>query len=497
MNQHHIRNNATTFQLPFISSTNHKSPIISNIRSNENQNKIRNTKTQPTIEKLEQLPYLKLPKDNKYNNKISNHQIHTNNFFLSKINENKNNNSLSWSNIEYKKLILNNLAEYYTPKKICRAFKPSKFPVDDRNIISIRIESNWENTSKIMMYFIALFDKSNRQIISKNKEQDDLLYITSFPEPSSLIKLDNLLDSSYINNDQSNFFCEFFGDQKFTIYISIPRSIEVRSILIFNPPTKSESAVKDVSILVNEELCIQGQIPQDFGLSLKFDNFTFQTKENDKQKNKENCQKKHCSIPKAITYRDDFGILPIKPVGQIKIEILETYICPIKIQSKENVSTKIKYCDENYIGVNGFDFYDILGNLISNQSGKSTENCLHYINEVKIRGISELIHFGMLLKEDKLTNNKDKMLLGLMDHTQYPSFNFTFNQPIYLSKILIWNFNSFSENLNCGIKKLKVYIDNKLFWFGKIFRGNGKDKDCIFHSIKLFQPNSNISEIKI
>ena len=103
----------------------------------------------------------------------------------------------------------------------------------------------------------------------------------------------------------------------------------------------------------------------------------------------------------------------------------------------------------------------------------------------------------MLLKEDKLTNNKDKMLLGLMDHTQYPSFNFTFNQPIYLSKILIWNFNSFSENLNCGIKKLKVYIDNKLFWFGKIFRGNGKDKDCIFHSIKLFQPNSNISEIKI
>lgn len=485
----HIRNNATTFQLPFISPVNLKSHGISSVRSNkEYSDKIKSNKTQPIIEKLNPLPFLNpLPNNNTQKNKL----------FLSKNNENIN--SLSWTNLEYKKLTSNKFTEL-DPKrqKICVAVKPSKFPIDDRNIIKIVIEDNWENTPKIMMYFIALFDKKNSQINSKSREKfldkKDTIYITSYPESSSLIKLENLFDSSYIEDCKNNFFCEFFGSQKFSLYLSFPQTIELGSILIFNTPTKSPSAVKDVSIYSNEELTIKGQIPQDFGLSLKFDFFE---KENEKSTTGKS-KKKYCSIPRTIAYKDNYGILPIKPIGQISIEIIETYNCKIKINCcKENNITKIKNCTENYIGVNGFDFYDILDNYIENQSYISSDNGYQYIKEAKIRGISELIYSGMLLKKDKQTNNKEKMFLGLMDRSQYPSFNFSFNRPIYLSKISIWNFNGFGENLNCGIKKLKVYADNKLVWFGKIPKGSGDEKESTFFTIHLYQPNINITEIKI
>lgn len=488
----HIRNNATTFQLPFISPINYKSHGVSTVRSNkDNSNFIKNNKTQPVIEKLNPLPFL----NPQFNNKLPNNHIQRNMLSLSRNDENKNNNSLSCSNIEYKKLVMNNFIDDHESKKICKGVKACKFPIDDRNIISIRLESNWENTTKIMMYFISLFDKNNRQITYKNKETNGIIYITSYPESSSLTKLENLFDSSSIENNKT-FFCEIFGNQKFTIYLSIPLSLEIGSILIFNPPTKSQSAVKDVSIYLNEELCIKGQIPQDFGLSMKFDSYAFPNQEKNKLTNEKN-QEKHCSIPRTIAYSDDYGILPIKPISQISIEILETYNGKISVCNKENNPPKIKYSSENHIGVNGFDFFDILGNFISNQSSDSKENDLHFVKEAKIRGISELIHTGMLLKENKLTNNKEKMLLGLMDHTQYPSFNFTFNQPIYLSKILIWNYNGYGENLNCGIRKLRVFADNKLIWLGKIPIGGGNEKEYKSFVINIFQPNINIREIKI
>ena len=102
----------------------------------------------------------------------------------------------------------------------------------------------------------------------------------------------------------------------------------------------------------------------------------------------------------------------------------------------------------------------------------------------------------MLLKENKVTNNKNEMLLGLMDNIQYPSFNFHFNRPICVSKISIWNFNGFGDDLCYGIKKLKIYADNKLVWLGKIPCGNGK-KEEILYSIKLYQPNTNVNEFKV
>ena len=481
MNHQHIRNNATTFQLPFILS---KKPEhgISTTRSNVERYSIRNVKTQPTInfDKFDQIKNLNLLSSSKASRKNTNKNI------ILRNNENENHGNLIRPNIENNnffspnlKINNNNNPIEYT-KKNKTAVKSSYLPRNGRNIISIRVENNWENASTITMYFIALFDKKKRQI------KDDI-FIASIPEPSSLIKLRNLLDSSYIQEEKKNFFCEFLNKDKFTILISIDQSIEIGSILIFNPPTKSQSAVKDISIFINEKFCFKGRIPQDFGIDLNL-NDPLITNESNLPNIEEDDQENQYEIATDAVFYDDYGILPIKPIHQIKIEVLETYNCAIdKLIEK-------KSSDKNYVGVNGFDFYDILGNLIPNQSGNSKP--YHCVKEVNIRGMSDLIHCGMLLKENKVTNNKNEMLLGLMDNIQYPSFNFHFNRPICVSKISIWNFNGFGDDLCYGIKKLKIYADNKLVWLGKIPCGNGK-KEEILYLIKLYQPNTNVNEFKV
>ena len=208
--------------------------------------------------------------------------------------------------------------------------------------------------------------------------------------------------------------------------------------------------------------------------------------------------------------------MPTIPIKELKIQVIETYNGVIVLEKNQNNSKNDIISKENYIGINGLDIFDLTGNPIYtsaliNESKEKNKDGNNYhqsftsdlvngcIKEVNIRGISELINCGMLLKKDKKTNKAEDMLLGIMDKTQYPTFIFTFTKPTCISKILIWNYNACGDNLQCGIRKLKVYTDNQLFWYGKISCCDGKVTDMTKHvkSIQLYDPIPNIIQDKL
>lgn len=488
--------NGTTAQFPLFSPQNPKSRRISKVRINPDGHTSRRHNTQSKIQfsqsgPIEKLNTLYSPNttqgalsSKKLNNKLVDFQN----------NENENFNVSSWTNFEYNKLFPTSFRPNIPKSNLCPtkkklqntkiAVKSFLLPRNDRNIISIQIESNWENSDYITMNFISVLDKNDCQINSNYIEQEQI-YIASIPEPSSLAKLEYLLDTSY-SKDEKKIFNELFENKKFTIFLSIHKSIEISSVRIFNLPIKNQSAVKDVSIYLNDKLYTKGQIPQNFGVNLNIAYPSISHQEIVSTTDDSN-QENSCLIPRMLAYSDKYGILPAKPITELRIEIIETYKSSTIINdSSINIHTN------NYVGINGFDFIDISGNLILHIQEKS-DNDIHYVKEVNIRGFSDLINCGMLLRKNKRTTKKEDMFLGVADSKLPPSFNFIFNQPICLSEVLVWNYNGYDGNLNHGIKKLKLYADNILMWVGKIPKGNGKFM-MNFHTIQLFHSFNNITK---
>lgn len=482
------QSNTSNVQFPLFSPQNPKPRKISKARINPDMHIKKRHNTRSNIQFSQSGPIDFLNKSNFPN---TSRKINTNSKLLNLYNnENENFNVSSWTNFEFNKLFptsfkpnLSNLCNKNS--QIKTAVKSLLLPRKDRNIISIRIETNWENSDYISMNFISLYDKYSMNINPMNNENGKI-HIASIPEPSSLNKLEYLLDTSYAKEDE-NIFNELFENKNFTIFLSIDKSIEVSSIRIFNSPIKKQSAVKDVSIYMNDKFYAKGQIPQNFGDNFNFDDHSI-------IHNQEN----QFLLPKITFYSDKYGILSIKPITELRFEIIETYNSTIFNTNNQNKSidrSSLKKSTKNYVGVNGFDFIDILGNLIlTNQDKNETENDINYIKEVKIRGICELINRGMLLKKNKKTTQENEMLLGIADNSQLPSFHFTFNKPTFLSKVLVWNYNGFGNHLNCGIKKIKLYADQKLMWIGKIPKGNGKFIEN-FHSIQLFDSINELTKI--
>lgn len=108
----------------------------------------------PTI-KRELSYYKKNENDNIINSAVSFNlgSNNNNNIFITNL-KNTTSNCINTPNIYGKKKITRSQSQN---QKI--AVKASLLPKIDRNIISIRFESNWENTSEICLYFISLVDK--------------------------------------------------------------------------------------------------------------------------------------------------------------------------------------------------------------------------------------------------------------------------------------------------------------------------------------------------
>lgn len=536
MNSHSPKNVMSNIHLPFISPLSPKARGVPSSGISIKKGMLKKQNTQSSIQynqfgQIEIHPTFSPTSNGKIVGRCSIPNIRTpqsptfkKDLYSSRNNENDNINSSSSINL-LKQINLKTTFNMPNKKKIQKtkfAVKSSCLPKIGRNIISIRFDTNWENTSEICLYFIALVDKSNHQInplnsANQNDDDDDNsqpVYIASLPEPSSLEKLESLLDSSYIKKENS-IFCENFDDQKLTIFLSVHSSIEVGGIRIFNPTTKNQSAAKDVSIYVNAELCCKGQIPQNFGVNLKCNISAIESnlpliQENQSKTDVSNNENEfsledQSLIPRTIAHRDKYGLLPTTPISELKIEIIETYMGLITLGEQEKNSSLPK--NQNYVGINGFDILDLFGNPIYTNALMSESKEMNHsddikngsIKEVNIRGISQLINCGMLLKKKKKTNNPEEMLLGEMDRTQYPTFIFTFTKPTCISKILIWNYNGNEENLKCSVRKLKIYTNNQLFWFGKIPCCDGKITNMLksVYSIQLYEQIPNIELIQL
>ncbi|OHT12529.1 hypothetical protein TRFO_17575 [Tritrichomonas foetus] len=293
----------------------------------------------------------------------------------------------------------------------------------NKKIIIIKIESTWGNSSEITLSSLAIYDEQKKPIPVTN--------ISSIPDPSNLSSLDGILTETYHRQNHKS-FCEKF-EKGFSIILSIENMYEPKVIRILNSFEKLNSAVKCVSIYEGTSLVSRGIIPQQFGTNLQLVKNEFESY-------------KMMILPKVKAFTDQYGILPIKPVTQIDIQVLETY---------NNV---------NKLGINGIDLVDIHGQLVSCED----------ISEIHVNGVENAVNRSLLLRPNKETNDFHDMFLSDVIQGQIPSITFILKKPMYISKVFIWNFNAERRSLRFGIKKVKIRENGKCIWCGKIPIGTGK-----------------------
>ena len=344
--------------------------------------------------------------------------------------------------------LLQNLKKHKNQRIKKIATRYISMPRKDYKIISVRIDSTWGESSEIKILFLSLFDYNRKPIEIKN--------ISSIPDVSSL---ELLLNPDYYK-EEGDVFCEKFY-KNFTIFLAVEKDAKIQGIRIFNSSTKSPSSVKNVSIYEGNTLLVKDEVPWQFGINLMFQPDLFQGFLTSQ-------------VPKVTIYKDSYGIFPIKMASQLKISVIQTYN------------------RDNKIGLNGFDIFDLSGKQIPND----------HIQKIILSGIINHNDIEKLMKRNKISNDFNDMFQGETENDKEISFTIKFHYPEAVSIFQIWNYNAAQGNLNYGISKLKIFVDNDLIQMVRVPRGHGftqymtETKKAIAIN-EFFQKNNKIQLLHI
>ena len=437
-------------------------------------------------------------------------KIQSTNEVLSNINKLKKRHSLGPN-------FLAKLKDDETPNLKKRGKRFATLPKQNRKIITVHIDSLWSESgsdesidTNIELAMLALLDEDNHVIPISN--------IATIPDCDNLEDLDKLLNMSYDKGDQI-YRGNYNTKTRLSFVLSIHDSFSPKTLRIWNPDSKTDFSVKDISVYEGSMLVAQGSVPQQFGMNLPLIQNDFINPD---------------IHPKINVYIDKYGIMPIKQVMEVQIYFTETYCKEndykkeiikdeantgreieelisttsslsssslniyqriandnhIKIKHKrsfvsnteespiifnypdhraDNEKVEIYENQPLFIGLNGIDFINMSGEL------------LNYIDieEVGIHGIANFTNYDKLFRPKKETDNDEEMFSGGVVEGKIPYLNIKFKQPQYLSRILIWNYNANGDCLSYGVKAAKIYFDSKLIWYGKIPMGVGNVHNII------------------
>lgn len=427
--------------------------------------------------------------------------------------------------------------------------KFATLPKQNRKIITVHIDSIWSEDDAVDTYIelamLALLDDENHVIPISN--------IATIPDCENLEDLDKLLNMSYDKGDQIFKGC-YNTKTRLSFVLSINDSFSPKTLRIWNPDSKTNFSVKDISVYEGSMLVAQGSVPQQFGMNLPLIQNDYINPD---------------IHPKINVYYDKYGIMPIKQVKSVQIYFTETYckerdfkkeilkeIEREKSQKiiKENLEDEFKTARENdelitmtsSLSMPSLNIYQKISEEnkmeIKHKKVKSTQdaqtqyrisdsrnendtlpqkiemfenhpiqiglNGIDFIDlsgqiliqndieEVEIHGLINVSNYEKLFKQNKETDDDDEMFIGNVLEGKVPFLDIKFKQPQYLSKIFIWNYNVNGDCLSFGAKAAKVYFDSKLFWYGKIPMGVGNVFNII-HSIRQIHVNQYLDSTQM
>lgn len=141
-------------------------------------------------------------------------------------------------------------------------------------------------------------------------------------------------------------------------------------------------------------------------------------------------------------------MIPILPRGKlIEIEIISTW------------------GDQNYVGLNGIEFWNNHGQLITpgNISSKELRE-----NPLDPRSSFQNLNDGNYCTKDDMHS-----WLSEVQDDQRPKVQLAFDKVQTFSLIRVWNYNRNRVHANRGVRNLNIRLDNKLIFCGEITCASG------------------------
>lgn len=306
----------------------------------------------------------------------------------------------------------------------------------ETQIIRIKCNSNWGNSSILSISNISFFDDNKHRI------PIDSFFIT--PRNVCLSKSTNIekLFEAAPNHDEPLWSIPFplANDKQLTINCAISSLYSISSIRIWNPEKEPEAGLKNFEVFINEEFIFSDEVPKQFVIDRKISQSKVVTSFNKDSLLLEMFPEKKDNLT------DKYGIYPLVSTSRLDFQILSTY-----------------EKGDNIFGLNGIEIFDHSGHLIENDE----------ILDISIKGCSYCSNMSTILRSDKKSNSPDDMLIGQTKWDPLPTLSILFKKPIKISKLTIWNYNGRGRNFHCGVKFIIITHDYGKLWSGKIKEATG------------------------
>lgn len=318
---------------------------------------------------------------------------------------------------------------------------------DEGQLIVIKIHSNWGAPDFLRISSISILDDKYMAIpVIKSTTVPDLGLDTQCLFDGHLIKKE-IKDLFSIPWDQTY-------QEPFRLAIVVPSDITISGVRVFNSEISKESSVKDISISLDNSNTLNGEIPKNFGVDFKF---TQEMRQDAIESSRliddyfnENNEK---------SFKDQYGFYPLFLIKTISFEL------------------KKSWTNENLIGLNGIQIFDQYNKLIQ----------IDDIDDIIVHNCGSSNNSSLLLKNDLKTSRPERQFLMKTLPDKSPLIEIIFKESRYLSRIILWNFNSSREPVEYGVKHIKICADQNIVWCGKISKsvGNEMNADKMIKTIWL------------
>lgn len=305
---------------------------------------------------------------------------------------------------------------------------------EEGQVVVITIHSNWGDPNFLRISSISILDNNYMAVqVLRSTTSPDLGVDTSCLFDGHLIKkeIDQLFSIPWNSNHEP-----------VRIAIVVPADIEISGVRIFNSEISLDSSVKDITILLDSSNTLNGEIPKNFGIDFKF---TQQMRQDAIESSR--LIDDYFNENREKSFQDQYGFYPLFSTKTLSFEI------------------KKSWTDEYYIGLNGIEIYDQYNKLIQ----------LDDIDDIIIHHCRLSNSPSLLIKHDMHTSRPEKQFLTEIIPGKNPLIEIIFKENHFLSRIVLWNFNSSSDPVEYGVKYIKICSDENVIWCGKIQKSTGNE----------------------
>lgn len=363
----------------------------------------------------------------------------------------------------FAKQLNNSLRNKLSKTKNTQSLRAPVYP-NKRNSIqtvsyTLKLITNWGSPDLIACSEIIPIDSDNHRI--------PVLRITAAPAKIEETDLEKLLSGVASQENSSDIWTAPWPQEipiEITIEVSIDNPLEV--VRFFNADENYKNAgIRNAEIWSDDVLLWYGEVPNDFPyiahIHRPSENIRNQLKsfENDISVTSH----QHTILPRnpMNCYVDSFGIVPQIATKSVTIEFINSY------------------ANSNSFGLSGIEIVDTKKVVLTSDQ----------FAEVKIHHLLSAGNPATLFRGHYLDPKIDDMFVfERINNENNPMISITFNEPILVGQLRIWNFFPFSVGVDdygslnaankakLGIctKNILVKFDNdNLFYAGRISQGDG------------------------